>query len=259
LIFSGDLSQQGQVDQLKHGALFLEAIAAQLKSQHDKPTFVVKVPGNHDCYIPDETARTKLTDAVREGNFQVTKELIMTAQRTFWELCPLPKSQSFNNKLVFLDAFSIAEKTIAIVGFNSSWMSNKHEQQGQIEFDPTWFSYVENWVYQNNPDLVITVTHHPLYWQGEQVHRELWSALEKLTDFLFTGHEHRDGSFIRKTQDSTIAVIEGGLLNKNDSNQSTFNVVNIDLQSPRILRHSCTWDLQNQLYTVKWFLDVCNG
>lgn len=162
----------------------VDEIVLRLKAQHGKPVSVIIVPGNHDCFIPGEPARKKLTDAVRAGDLATTQEIILGAQNPFWQLCPHSKSEGFNNKLVFLESLVVAGKKVAVIGFNSSWMSDKHEVQGQIEFSPTWLTCVQDWVAQNNPHLVITVTHHPLYWQGEQVHRELWQALEKSLRFL---------------------------------------------------------------------------
>ena len=251
LVFSGDLSDHGTENQIKHGALFLDTLVSRLREQHGSTPFIIKVPGNHDCYIPDESARINLTDSVRKGDFATAKELILAAQNPFWESCPYPATHSFNNKLVFLDVFHLGTKRVAIIGVNSSWMSDKHEAKGKIEFDPAWLKPVEDWVYQNNPDVVITVTHHPLHWEGEQVHRELWSCLERTTDLLFTGHEHTDGTFVRNTQEAAITVIEGGLLHKKNTPLSTFNVVNIDLKTPRIIRHSCTWNVQGGVYVAQ--------
>jgi len=247
VIFSGDLSNAGQQQELSYGVAFINEVCSKLHAQSGHPSVVVTVPGNHDCFIPDEKERQILTKAVRSGD-STARERILEAQKCFWQVCPHCKTYDFNNRLAFLETIVCNGRKVAILGLNSSWMSDKHESQGQIEFDPAWLKTFETWVYQNNPDLVITVTHHPLYWQGERVHQQLWDGLERMTDLLFTGHEHTSGSFVRTTQDASVTVIEGGLLHSKGRERSSFNVVHVDLKSNRISRYLSNWDTQSESY-----------
>jgi 3',5'-cyclic AMP phosphodiesterase CpdA len=163
ILFSGDISQAGTVTQVKRGAAFLAELQSAVTGITGTEPTLIAVPGNHDCSIPSEEQRSEQTNNIRAGK-TTEREVLLQAQVAFWEAFAAPALPSCNSKMAFLRRLDVNGETIALVGVNSSWMSDLHEQQGDLLFQPEWFDAFSAWIHQNEPGLVIAAIHHPIHW-----------------------------------------------------------------------------------------------
>jgi predicted phosphodiesterase len=243
IIFSGDISNSGNAEQILRGAAFLKEVQTEISNITGADPKLIVIPGNHDCNIPSEEIRIGQTDNVRTGKM-ADKEALLTAQTAFWHTFPISDIPTCNSNMAFISQFEVGGETVALIGVNSSWMSDLHERQGGIQFQPQWFDPITAWIYQNEPDVVIASIHHPIHWQKEDVQKPLWHKLAKVTDLLLTGHEHLPDGYVRQTNNSTIGVFEGGLLSERITgyDHCTFQVLFIDTQNGGLEQAVCSWE-----------------
>jgi predicted phosphodiesterase len=243
ILFSGDMSNAGTDAQVRRGAAFLTEVQLSVAEITGTEPKLITIPGNHDCSIPSEEERTELTNNIRSGK-TTEKEALLLAQAAFWNAFPAPTLPICNSKMAFLTQLEVNGETIALIGINSSWMSDLHDQQGALLFQPEWFDPIAAWAYQNEPDLVVSAIHHPIHWQKEGLQKPLWHKLARVTDVLLTGHEHEPDGFVRSAGNSSISVFEGGVLSQRDKGYEhcNFQILHIDTHRNELEHALCSWD-----------------
>lgn len=106
-------------------------------------------------------------------------------------------------------------------------MSQRYEQQGGLLFP---FERYEENDFKDGSLRLITL-HHPMNWYNQANYHPFRSFVHRISDFIFTGHEHHTAGSLRDDADYGECIyIEGAALQERASKRSAFNVVLIDEQ-----------------------------
>lgn len=247
LVISGDISFSGTVQQYEIAREFIGQIQAEVQTRLRKSVQVLIVPGNHDLdhQVEPPGARNLVVD-----NIDLTKidtsivNLCTKPQQSYREFAQLFLPKVVSGPLGLVDDFklSIGTETIVVRLVNSAWMSTQHEGQGKLKL-PT--ESIERNELTDHAKLVVVVLHHPLNWFEANNARQILRAFEASADVVMTGHEHETGASKRE-RPTGIATdwIEGGVLQENDPNNSSFNLLLID-----------TAESYFQVWMFEWFKD----
>ena len=133
--------------------------------------------------------------------------------------------------------------------FNTAWLSQKHEEQGQIRMAPQVACRLQNPVLSTVNDFVIALLHHPFGWFDSTNRRRVQAELEKHSDLIITGHEHVPDRYHRVNSNAaSVQYIEGGVL-QGDRGTSSFNVVKLDFEGQQ--QELIQFTLQGSSYSVE--------
>lgn len=235
ILVSGDIAQSGQQSQYLLAESFIEKIKASISSQCQVPVTVLIAPGNHDCnFDGDQEARNVIAATASKKGPSVPPSYVELATAVQDEYGAFKKRISpaarRGDKLWETYEIEVAGKVIAFDALNASWVSTRHEQQGNL-----YYPY-ENYEVEAHvdpaPDLRVAILHHPFSWYSQTNVQKFRSFMHGLEDFIFTGHEHYANA---RSSDEVWTggcnYIEGAVLQqRSDPTASGFNVVlcNID-------------------------------
>lgn len=235
ILVSGDIAQSGRQSQYLLAEQFIEKIKASIASQCQVPVTVLVAPGNHDCnFDGDQEARNVIAVAAAKKGPSVPPSYVELATAVQDEYVVFKKRISpaaqRGDKLWETYEIEVAGKIIAFDALNASWVSTRHEQQGNLYYP--YENYEVEARVDAAPDLRVAILHHPFSWFSQTNVQKFRSFMHGLEDFIFTGHEHYANA---RSSDEVWTggcnYIEGAVLQqRNDPTESGFNVVlcNID-------------------------------
>ncbi|NRF67140.1 DUF4238 domain-containing protein [Aquincola sp. S2] len=244
VVISGDIAQAGSKAEYKLAEQFILEVVRAIRTEKRLPVHVILAPGNHDCdFTGEQDARLAVIDNIpkKSGNIPITYVRTATkVQREFFALKRKLENKdilSFDNQLWWTYTFNVDELKVSIDVLNASWMSTKHEQQGNLLFPYEQFKDIDA-----NCDLRIGVLHHPLNWYSQNNYLAFRSFLHRLEDLIVTGHEHKSASrLIDDKEDGECLYIEGACLQSRSSAESAFNIAIIDLKLRRFKTERYAW------------------
>lgn len=246
-VLTGDIAFSGKPEQYSAAKGFLNEIETEITRTRNKPTFVVGVPGNHDCDFESETdARPALMETIGtrlstiDADGQIVREMIRIQEHFFdFEAAVSgrvvrPLAQRLSHHCLF----ETAGKRIRFNLYNTPWLSRINEQEHELLFPPQFVHPPDG------EDLVISVFHHPYNWLQHENARSFRTAVENSSDIVITGHEHVDGAFVKQqlTSESSQYYVEGGALVGEDANDSTFTLLIIDTAESKYELTTFRWD-----------------
>jgi Icc-related predicted phosphoesterase len=221
IVISGDVGFTGKskdYDETKGPRIlsagdFLKSFNDRLFRSH-MPVFIV-CPGNHDIEFVDFDPKKKNKKNVitREQQFKEVVASRNISDAKFIDLISnfssftkflknkkIAKLQYNQDKLKNLSGYVYFEKEdIAFVVLNSAWLSNPNRESdyGELMLSKNLVNSIFTEVCKKNPDILITVFHHPPYWLNwnERFGSPHSSnpVMQKIThksEILLTGHEH---------------------------------------------------------------------
>lgn len=193
ILVSGDIAQSGQQSQYLLAESFIEKIKASISSQCQVPVTVLIAPGNHDCnFDGDQEARNVIAATASKKGPSVPPSYVELATAVQDEYGAFKKRISpaarRGDKLWETYEIEVAGKVIAFDALNASWVSTRHEQQGNLYYP--YENYEVEARVDPAPDLRVAILHHPFSWYSQTNVQKFRSFMHGLEDFIFTGHEH---------------------------------------------------------------------
>ena len=254
--FTGDIAYSGEASQYGLAEQFLNRLRDDLAKAIGITdiTFVFS-PGNHDCdFSTPNQVRDILIGSVAKGATTAIGEelvhqsaIVQQEYRNFVQrVKDIPTSFGVSSTLCLVEQVLVDDKCIAFHAYNTAWMSQRNETQGQLFF-PTEFMPAED----ETPDLVVALFHHPYNWLESNNARAFRQNIERTTDLILTGHEHEAGQYLRlnRTSETTNEYVEGAVLQDAKSGASGFNAVIVDLHNHKQKFFACSWN--GLLYETK--------
>jgi len=254
IVVSGDIGFSGSSNEYTIALDFLINLKELIKSINDQITVeYVIVPGNHDC---DFERNTQLRDVTIKGIIDSKGNL---TDNSIINQCTLVQDNFFNllscftnkndykgvNRIYYDQDFDFEQYNIRFKCYNSAWMSQKKEKQGDIYFPLNIIK--EN---KTRCDLIFSVFHHPYNWLEADNGRGFKKHIEKTSDIIITGHEHDSAQYVQnKSTGETNEYLEGGVLQEHKSDNSDFNVLIVDLQKKRQKIFQYYWN--GEIYSLK--------
>lgn len=217
-------------------------------------SYYIFVPGNHDCnFQKDNSVRELvvngiLTADIVKNTLSPDASIINTCvsvQDEFFDFLsrisePRQRPEGVR-RLCSEGEFTVGDKRIKVNCYNTAWLSQEHEKQGQLYFPVEWIA-----LDAQKYDLVLSAFHHTYNWLESNNGRAFRQHIESTSDIILTGHEH-DSTYYGKY---TITgekphYTEGGALQQRGSHESCFNLLILDLEQRR-----------QQVFQYDWVDDI---
>lgn len=225
ILVSGDIAFSGKVEQYNCAYALLDNIGNYLKEQRNSTVHYAFVPGNHDC---DFDAANSIRDALLSGvsSAKVDEEYygqVANVQTNYWDFAATYGLE--DSGLVCKSELSVDGNKIAILQFNTAWMSVLHENPGRIIMPSDLFFDIDPSEYK----AVFSILHHPANWLNPD-HKEKFSTyIRTVTDLAFVGHEHQRDSFVMSGGRWCYSEIHAKELQDSNSRNSAFSILNFDV------------------------------
>lgn len=190
---TGDIAYGGQSEEYGVALGFFEIIKTAIATETGKPTFIISVPGNHDCVL-------KPVDDIRELVIQqMVQKPEMAEKVSYIAQCVAVQKQYFEFREslgspapVFHEPqwteyeFIVAGETIRVSALNAAWMSRLPESPGNLLFPIKQFESQLS----GPSDLRLVMLHQPYHWHQQRSYHEMRSSLRRHATAVLNGHEH---------------------------------------------------------------------
>ena len=242
---TGDIADSGDPREYEVALEFFSALCDALHEFSADPTKFVFVPGNHDCQLleNDSVREAIIRDSIRGAadGVDITRvEACMGAQAECFRFMSVFSRDALDDapRLYYERNFELGNKTVSFCCFNTAWMSELEEKQGQLHF-PVHLLGAEH---SDRADLVVALQHHPFNWFDSNNARLFRSRVEAQADIVLTGHEHVRDRFRKDSLDGyTHEYVAGGVLQDHGTSDSGFSAVLVDFDRARHQDASWTW------------------
>jgi Calcineurin-like phosphoesterase len=266
LVFAvtGDVAYSGSSEEYEIAFAFFSEIRDSInKIDPSISVDFVAIPGNHDCCFKSqddlrpallENLASKIEDLdpcgkiVRQMTEVQNNFFSFYARLTAAEDIPVADRLRYRKRVPLGGTFSIVFDC-----YNTAWMSQKDEQQGDLLF-PNRLLVPETIGEEDH--LSISLLHHRDNWLEANNARLLRDYVETYSDIILTGHEHVGAAYTKATIDGLKAqYVEGAVLqdSKNPGN-SGFSVLEFDLRDglQKTLRFRWSGQRYSQEGTDQW-------
>jgi hypothetical protein len=247
---SGDIAFSGKESEYTLALDIFQEIANHITKYTGFPPKFIFSPGNHDCNF--NTGKTQLRSTLinllhDKGISIINKEMIdecCATQEDFFNLTSLFEDSGarfVDEKLYKSHIFKLESYSVAFHCYNSSWMSELHEQAGKMSFPYFLF---EKQIKSQKSDLSISLVHHPLNWLEPTNSISFRKQLEETSDLILTGHEHSKNISTKTSFNGTSnTYLEGGVFQDNyNESVSEFHFLKFDLNNRQYLVNTYTWN-----------------
>lgn len=236
ILISGDIAFSGNKEQYLLAEKFLEDIQIEIEQEKELPISYIISPGNHDCdFSLDNQVRKMVVQNLQNNTSpEVDSDIIETCtsiQKPFFSFRESIEDNKDvqDDKLVRQTSINANGKNINFISLNVPWVSEIQEKQGFMHFPVGNYGQL----LFNNSDLNLVVLHHPLNWFNQSTYRPFREFVKKKGDIIISGHEHIGNvGTINDAESGASAFVEGCVLQSEmDLNDSSFNIVEIDLET----------------------------
>lgn len=252
ILVTGDIAYSGKREEYEIAKRFFDSLIDKLKiyTKNNTSFKFIFTPGNHDCdFGENQDVRNVLIENILANPDNIPSGLIdgcISIQKEYFEFIKTFDSNdnldnTLSNKLFFRYIFDLNGKKVVFHSYNLSWLSKKNEKQAKLIYPVS--NIDKELIIDDTSTLTVSLFHHPFHWLTHQNIREFREIINKSSNILLTGHEHTtSGQFIKSVDnDFIIQHIEASALQENNDNQSSFNLINIDLEASK-----------QELYEFKW-------
>lgn len=261
-VISGDIAYSGNVVEYDLASRFFAQFEKELKAINESVNLnYIIVPGNHDCVFEPgfhgDSREQLIQDILKDHQLLQKTGIVFDCIKPMqnyldWVSGMLPAGiKTEQEKFAFERAFEFPDRTkIKFIGYNTAWMSLPEKGHGDILFP---IHLVPPITTHDSVDLVFSLLHHPYNWVRADISRTFRDAVEATSNVIITGHEHLS-SYQSTTYlfGETRQYIQGGeLQNENDSENSTFNTILVDI--PKRLMKYTRYSWRKNLYTSDEF------
>lgn len=249
-VSSGDIAFSGGEKQYQIAQEIIDKLKDKVFDYSGHKTEFITVPGNHDCHFEEkkEGMRKLAINDFSENGFKDIDpfkiDVCCEPQLVFEDFSSKNSSHLINgtnHKLLKQYKLDFGSTSIKILGYNSAWFSQLHEEPGNMSFPIELFN--NDWELGND-DLIISLIHHPLNWQTPENARLFKQHLEATSDVVLSGHEHSgsSGQYSNLEGNNTIYIESPVLQESSDPRKSGFNLIYFDFASHQFKTELMLWD-----------------
>lgn len=261
-IVSGDIAYSGLSEEYEIAISFFN----YLRSVFDEANFLFTA-GNHDCDFSkhDEDQVREALMALAGSKIKERKNIdasvwnqILYVQKNYDDFLQLMKkglTDVAKEKITpLLDVYKYRygnDEILNINIFNTAWDSRINEQAGGMLMP---INGVEKLSYDNSSTLNLSILHHPFHWLEPDNKRIFQEKVERISDWIITGHEHVETSSLLSDNNGISLISEADVLQDNcDAGNSGFNIFKVDttIQGENEIEEiNVHWDMKEQIYLV---------
>lgn len=250
VVFSGDLSYSGQVNEFKQSRYLIGKIIRGIKQKNDnKFVNLFMVPGNHDLCLP-ENARVRKD--IQENYDNETIEELISDETSYLKNYYL---YSNDNSNVQYDIF-LNKKYCTFNGYkmqfnliNTAPFSTIEPNDKELHYFPD--SKIHLLTRATDANLCITVMHHSYEWFNWKCKANLEKTIIDNSELLLYGHDHRERTTslsIDNSLDTWISSAGEVKFSSFDCNDS-FNTIVIDTEANSFDGYIFTWNKSSKIYS----------
>lgn len=250
VVFSGDLSYSGQINEFKQSRYLLGKIISGIKlKNNNKFVNLFMVPGNHDLCLPQNARKRKdIQEHYDSGNIEDLVFSEVSYLKNFYYYSnangKMPYDIFLSKKYCTFDDYKIQFNLI-----NTAPFSTLEPDDKELHYFPE--SKINNLTRTNDTNLCITVMHHSYEWFNWNYKSNLEKAIIDNSEFLLYGHDHREQTTslsIDNSLDTWISSAGEMIFSSLDSIDS-FNAMVIDTESNSFDGFVFTWDKSSKIYS----------
>lgn len=255
---SGDIAFSGKLKEYGQARKFFAKLEKALTSKKAPPAYqILFVPGNHDCdFEHQQQARQLIIESIRTHLHRVTRDdnsiadSCLKVQQAFFDFVrqmdPMAEFKATSDRLCYTRKIILEDKLIKFECYNTAWLSQRDEKQGQLFFPESLLTQDEE-----RFDLVVSLFHHPYNWLQPDNARAFRKHVEVTSDLILTGHEHDPQIYEKRNlSDSVSHFMEGAVLQAPDSAESGFNILIVDLNEEKSRAYRYGWNQGARIYEV---------
>lgn len=252
VVFSGDLSYSGQVNEFKSSRYLFGKIINGIKQKNDnKFVNLFMVPGNHDLCLPKNARERKDIQAHYDNG-------------TISELLPVEKSylenyysySNANGKIPY-DIF-LNKRSCTFDGYkmqfnliNTAPFSTLQPDDKELHYFPE--DKINLLSRSADTNLCITIMHHSYEWFNWNYKSNLEKAIIDNSELLLYGHDHREHTTSLSIDNSLDTWISsaGEMKFSSLDAEDSFNSIVIDTETNSFDGYVFNWDKKSHIYTHK--------
>lgn len=252
VVFSGDLSYSGQINEFKQSRYLMGKIISGIKQKNDnKFVNLFMVPGNHDLCLP-QNARVR-KDIQEHYDNDTIEELIPAEIKSLENYYlysnangRMPYDIFLNKKYCTYDGYKIQFNLI-----NTAPFSTLDPDDKELHYFPD--NKINLLTRAADTNLCITVMHHSYEWFNWNYKTNLEKAIIDNSELLLYGHDHREHTTSLSIDNSLDTWISSAGEMKFTSIEAvdSFNAMVIDTATNSFDGYVFTWDKNARIYTHK--------
>lgn len=247
VVFSGDLSYSGQVNQFKQARPIFEKILKGIKQKNgNKFVNTFMVPGNHDLCLPPNARERK---DIQEHYDNSTIEELLGTENSYLENYysysfvdgTAPQDIFINKKYCNFDDYKVQFNLI-----NTAFFSTLLPDDKELHYFPD--DRIKALTRDADTDLCVTVMHHSCEWFNWKCKSNLEKAVIDNSEFLLYGHDHRErtGSVSIDNSLDTWISAAGEMKFAELDYVDTFNAIVVDTSDNSFDGYVFNWDPESQ-------------
>ncbi len=249
VVFSGDLSNSGQVNEFKKSRYLLSRIINGIKQKNDNKFInFFMVPGNHDLCLPKDARERK--DIQKHYDDETIEDMIddeISYLENYYTYSSLngkiPYDIFLTKKYCTFDDYKIQFNLINTAPFSTLEPNDK-----ELHYFPD--SRINLLSRSTDVNLCITVMHHSYEWFNWHYKANLEKAIIDNSELLVYGHDHREQTTSLSIDNSLDTwVSAAGKMNFSSLEEmDSFNVIVIDTESNTFDGYVFSWDKKSKIY-----------
>lgn len=244
---TGDIAFSGHSAEYLLALEFFNQLTIDLQEFDVSSANLLFIPGNHDC---DFSQENRIREAMIRDTIRTTDHLnsidtsivdkCLESQNQYRDFASLfsKDPENYEATLYTSQKYQINERLIMFQCYNTAWMSELEEKQGQLYF-PTHLLPNPR---EDESDLIVAMLHHPFRWFESNNARTFSRLVEESSDLILTGHEHTQDRYQKVRFDgSSSQFIEGSVMQNAHQVTSGFSVILVDLISQQQKHAEFSW------------------
>jgi len=246
VVVTGDIAYSGLAEEYNLAdAFFRDLIERFAQVLPGVEVRLVLAPGNHDCDLrmpPDirdyALLRPRLRTLDVNGSIFLNCTAVQDSYLAFAQAFGQNYRDGRDRLAKRLEFVAGGTHRVAFTVYNTAWLSQNPERQGQLYIPESAFSPVDS-----SADVEVAIFHHPCAWLDPDSASAFRTHLERSADVILCGHQHRAAnSRMEELGGPALYVIEAMAMHDPRASENGFNVVLVAPREGRWQIHAFAWD-----------------
>ena len=241
IVFTGDIAFRGIAEEYQ--AARDEFFVDLLKTTGIDKSRLLLIPGNHDCRrdIVNKLVNplTGISDSNKLTKFfqeKVNVKIYGEPQDDFFNFVEATTGERSPSRFWTQKDIPKDDKIISLIGLNSAWLSNYHQEvDGKVCDDRKLamgeINLAEALDAGRGSDVTIAAFHHPLDWMMEFDRRRIESLLAEHCDIALHGHLHEANVSVTTSTRGRLITIPAGAVFLKREWPNAYNIVRLDMET----------------------------